>query len=116
MFNWKKKTAVYIGRFQPFHDGHKNIFLKILKKDTQVVFLVMDAQNVGKKNPFSFSYVSRIIKNSLKKYKNKFIIMKIPVVSRVIYGRKVGYKITKINLSNNIEKISATKIRKEMGL
>tara|TARA_B100000902_G_C27309127_1_gene917296 strand:+ start:825 stop:1184 length:360 start_codon:yes stop_codon:yes gene_type:complete len=115
-FNWKKKTAIYIGRFQPFHDGHKSMFLKILKKDTQVVFLVMDAQNVGKKNPFNFRYVSNKIKSSLKDYKQKFIIIKIPVVSRVVYGRKVGYKINKLNLPKKIENISATLIRKDMGI
>ena len=32
-FDWSQKTAIYIGRFQPFHDGHKNIFLKALKKN-----------------------------------------------------------------------------------
>ena len=37
--------------------------------------------------------------------------MKIPVVSEVIYGRKVGYKIRKIKLNKKIEKISATNIR-----
>ena len=33
-------------------------------------------------------------------------------MSEVVYGRKVGYKIRKIKLSQNIEKISATNIRK----
>ena len=28
-FDWKKKSGVYIGRFQPFHDGHKKVFLNI---------------------------------------------------------------------------------------
>ena len=50
------------------------------------------------------------ITQELKDYKNKFIIIKIPVVSAVVYGRKVGYKIRKINLPMNIEKISATMI------
>ena len=31
-FNWKLKSALYIGRFQPFHEGHKQIFLEGLKK------------------------------------------------------------------------------------
>ena len=31
-FNWKKKTAIYIGRFQPFHEGHKKLFLAIWSK------------------------------------------------------------------------------------
>ena len=49
MFDWKKPTAIYIGRFQPFHDGHKMLFLKALKKNKQVCILVMDSYKVGKK-------------------------------------------------------------------
>ena len=51
---------------------------------------------------------------SLKKYIGKFIIIKVPVVSEVVYGRKVGYKIRKVNLSKNIQKISATNIRRKL--
>lgn len=114
-FNWKKKTAIYIGRFQPFHLGHKKLFLKALKSSSQVCILVMDSQGINKKNPYSFSVVKKKIIESLKRYKGKFIIIKIPVVSSVVYGRKVGYKIRKINLPLNIEKISATKIRKKIN-
>jgi adenylylsulfate kinase len=111
-FDWKKKTALYLGRFQPFHEGHKKIFLKTLKKDSQVVILVMDSYLTSKKNPFSFRKVKYRIEKILSKYKKKFIIIKVPVISRLVYGRKVGYKIQRIKLTKNIEKISATKIRK----
>lgn len=113
-FDWKKKTAIYIGRFQPFHEGHKKIFLNILKKNYQVTILIMDSYGINKKNPFKFSFVKKRIEKSLKEYRDKFIIIKIPVVSEVVYGRKVGYKIRKIKLSQNIEKISATNIRKKL--
>ena len=113
-FSWKRKTAIFIGRFQPFHDGHKKIFLNALRKNKQVCILVMDAYKFNKKNPFRFNYVKKKIKNSLKKYNNKYIILKIPVVSEVVYGRKVGYKIRKIKLNKEIENISATKIRLNM--
>lgn len=112
MFNWKKKTAIYIGRFQPFHAGHKKLFENALKKNSQVAILVMDSYKVNKKNPLKFSQVKGNIMKSLKYHKNKFIIIKIPVVSEVVYGRKVGYKIRKIKLPKKIENISATKIRK----
>jgi adenylylsulfate kinase len=115
-FNWKKKTAIYIGRFQPFHIGHKKLFLKALKSSKQVCILIMDSQGINKKNPYSFKFVKKKITQELKDYKNKFIIIKIPVVSAVVYGRKVGYKIRKINLPMNIEKISATMIRKKTNL
>tara|TARA_Y100000389_G_C17450446_1_gene514407 strand:- start:999 stop:1361 length:363 start_codon:yes stop_codon:yes gene_type:complete len=113
-FNWKKKTAVYIGRFQPFHNGHKKLFLNALKKNSQVAILVMDSFNINNKNPFIFRTVKKIINQSLEKYKNQFIIIKVPVVSEVIYGREVGYKIRKINVSKKIAEISATKIRKKI--
>jgi len=112
-FNWKNKTAVYIGRFQPFHNGHKQLFLKALKRNSQVAILVMDSYKINKKNPFDFKFVKKQISLSLKKYKKKYVIIKIPVVSEVVYGRKVGYKIKKINLPKKIEKISATSIRKK---
>ena len=114
MFNWKKKTAIYIGRFQPFHNGHKTLFINALKKNNQVAILVMDSFKVNKKNPFTFREVKKKISIALSEYRRKFIIIKIPVVSEVIYGRKVGYKIRKIVVSKKIEKISATKIRKKI--
>ena len=74
----------------------------------------MDSYNVNKKNPYNFNTVKKKILKELKEYEKKFIIIKIPVVSSVVYGRKVGYKIRKINLPLDIEKISATKIRKKL--
>lgn len=113
-FNWKHKSAIYIGRFQPFHEGHKKVFLNALKKNKQVTILVMDSFGINKKNPYKFSYVKKKIDESLSGYKNQYIIIKIPVVSEVVYGRKVGYNFRKIKLSKSIERISATKIRKKI--
>ena len=113
-FDWKTKSGVYIGRFQPFHDGHKKVFLNILKKNSQVTILVMDSFGINKKNPFKFHYVKKIIKKMLKEYEGKYTIIKIPVVSEVVYGRKTGYKIRNVKLSKKIESISATKIRKSL--
>jgi len=115
-FSWKQKTTVYIGRFQPFHEGHKKIFLKALKKNGQVAILVMDSYGINKKNPFKFSFVKKKILACLKDYKNKYTIIKIPVTSHLVYGRKVGYKIQKISLPTKIENISATKIRKKIKI
>ena len=71
----EKKTAVYIGRFQPFHNGHKTLFLNALKKNGQVAILVMDSFNVNKKNPFTFNEVKKN-KKALIEYQDKYIIIK----------------------------------------
>ena len=113
-FNWKSPTAIFIGRFQPFHDGHKKLFINAIKKNKQVTILVMDSYKINNKNPFKFNVVKKKIIESLKKYNGKFIILKIPVVSEVVYGRKVGYKIRKVNLPKKIQKISATNIRNNL--
>ena len=76
-FLWKQKTTVLIGRFQPFNEGHKKIFLKVFKKNGQVSILVIDSYGINKKNPFKFSFVKKKILASLKDYKNKYIIIKI---------------------------------------
>jgi len=48
------------------------------------------------------------------KFKNRFKVVLVPNITNICYGRGVGYKIEEIVLSEKIQKVSATKIRKEM--
>jgi cytidyltransferase-like protein len=115
-FDNKKKTFVYIGRFQPFHEGHYRLIKSVFKKNDQILILVMDSYGINKKNPFKFSYVKRKILEKISlEFKGRYRIIKIPVVKSIIYGRKVGYKIKRVKLNKNIEKISATNIRKRLN-
>ena len=114
--NWQKKTAIYIGRFQPIHDGHFEIIKKAIKKNGQIAILVMDSHKINKKNPYTFDQVTRRIHKKLINYTGKYQIIKIPVVSEFIYGRKVGYKINKYKIGKKLEKISATKIRRSLKI
>ena len=75
----------------------------------------MDSYGINKKNPFKFSYVKRKILEKISlEFKGRYRIIKIPVVRSIIYGRKFGYKIKRVKLNKNIEKISATNIRKKI--
>jgi len=49
----------------------------------------MDSYKINKKNPYNFNIIKIKITGALKVYKDKFIIIKIPVVSSVVYGQKV---------------------------
>ena len=75
----------------------------------------MDSYKINKKNPCRFNAVKRIVIKELIKYKNKFIIIKIPVVKEVVYWRTVGYKMRKVKLSKKIKNISTTKICKALN-
>tara|TARA_Y100000590_G_scaffold142531_1_gene163608 strand:+ start:25587 stop:26360 length:774 start_codon:yes stop_codon:yes gene_type:complete len=115
-YKWdnKKPTAQMLGRWQPFHDGHFVLFEEIIKKTGQVCIQVRDVQGVDD-NPFDFEFVkSKIIERLEPKYKNRFKVVLVPNITNICYGRGVGYKIEEIVLSEEIQKISATKIRKAM--
>ena len=115
-YKWdnKKPTAQMLGRWQPFHEGHLALFEKIVKKTGQVSIQVRDVQGVDD-NPFDFESVkSKITKILEPKFRNRFKVILVPNITNICYGRGVGYKIEEIVLSEEIQKISATKIRKEM--
>ena len=71
---------------------------KAIKKNGQVAILIMDSYKVNKKNPFTFKQVKNKIEKKLTKFRGKYQLIKIPVVSEVIFGRKVGYKINKYKI------------------
>ena len=113
-WNNKKPTAQMLGRWQPFHNGHYALFEEIIKKTGQVCIQVRDVQGVGD-NPFDFETVKSNITQRLEpNFKNRFKVILVPNISNICYGRGVGYKIEEIVLSEEVQKISATKIRKEM--
>ena len=116
MFDPKKPTAFMLGRYQPFHDGHLALFKEALAKAGQVLVAVRDTGGTDEKNPFDFDFVRTKIEEKLADYKGSYQIVLLPNITNIVYGRDVGYRIEKIDLGEEIESISATKVRKEMGL
>ncbi len=111
MIDYKKPTAQMLGRWQPFHKGHFELFKKILEKTGQVCIMVRD-QEITESNPYSFEQIKENIEKALVDFKGKYDIIKVPNITNICYGRGVGYKIEEIVLPEEIQNISATKIRK----
>ena len=65
MFDWKKPTVEMLGRWQPWHDGHTELFRRALQKTGQVCILVRDVQGVDD-NPFNFEIVKKNIEKQLE--------------------------------------------------
>ena len=114
-YKWdnRKPTAQMLGRWQPWHGGHQALFEEIVKKTGQVNIMVRDVKGIGD-NPFDFEIVKKNIEIALKEFKNRVKISLVPNITNICYGRGVGYKIEEIVLSQDIQEISATKIRKKM--
>ena len=114
MWDNKKPTAQMLGRWQPFHDGHYILFKEILKKTGQVCIQIRDVQGVDD-NPFDFETVKKKIEDKLNpEFEGRFQIVLVPNITNICYGRGVGYKIEEIELSKEVQEISATKIRAKM--
>ena len=113
MIDYNKPTAQMLGRWQPFHDGHLELFKKILEKTGQVIIMVRDMPK-SENNPFEFKQIKKNIEEKLKDYIGKFDVIKVPNITNICYGRDVGYKIEEIVLPKEIQKISATKLRKKL--
>ena len=124
MFDWKKPTVQMLGRWQPWHDGHIELFKRALQKTGQVCIMYRDVAGIDAgvegqaDNPFDFEDVKKNIIKGLSKHGYKegkeYIVIKVPNVIDISYGRGVGYSFSEHDLGEEIHKISATKIRKEM--
>jgi hypothetical protein len=111
IFDYKKPTALFVGRFQPFHDGHKQLICEGLSRVGQVCIAVRDAGGVDPKSPFEFEYVRTRIEHALREFEGRYTIIRVPNISHVFYGRDVGYAIEQLELDPAAQAISATRLR-----
>jgi adenylylsulfate kinase len=107
--------AMFIGRWQPLHDGHKELFNQAFKEGKNVLICIRDGK-VNIKNPFTSEEVkNNIINNYKNEYEEgKVDVMVIPDICSVEFGRGVGYDIIEHIPPQEVAEISATKIREEM--
>ncbi len=104
------KYSLFIGRYQPFHAGHQRLIETVLEEGKNVCIALRDTP-IQKTDPYSVSEREAVIANRLKKWGDRVVIISIPDIEDVCYGRKVGWGVRQISLDEETEAISATKIR-----
>lgn len=116
-FDWNKPTVQMLGRFQPWHQGHTELFKKILQETGQVCIMIRCMPR-DDNNPFDYEMIVLNIENALDKegydYGTDYIMKRVPNIVDISYGRDVGYTFTEHNLGEDIHNISATKIREKI--
>lgn len=116
-FDWQKETVQMLGRWQPWHKGHRALFERALAKTGQVCIMIRDCQGWQSSNPFAIEQVTDRIRRDLDPlYQGMYTIQVVPNIVNITYGRDVGYKIEQEVFDEATHSISATKIRQEMGL
>ena len=123
MFDPKKPTVQMLGRWQPWHQGHQELFKRCIAKTGQVIIQVRDVEGASggtgqNDNPFSWKEVCKSIEDSLKKDSYErgidYEIMLVPNITNITYGRNVGYVFEEESFDDEISSISATKIRDDL--
>ena len=115
-FNRKKPTVQMLGRWQPWHKGHTELFKRAISKTGQVAIMIRNAD--GDDNPYDGYQIRNNIVATLAEegFSNTkdYIIVDVPNIVDISYGRGVGYTFTEHDLGKEIHNISATKIRKKL--
>lgn len=107
MFDSQKPTVQMLGRFQPWHKGHTELFKRCHAKTGQVVIMI---RNTGESHHDRFRMLATLQEEGFRNGLD-FIVMDVPNIVNITYWRDVGYKIEQETLDPEVEAISATKIR-----
>ena len=109
------KYSLFIGRWQPFHDGHRWLINERLRKGKNVCIAIRDVDK-DDDNPYEPQAVKKNIEKDLKDLikKKKVKVIIIPDIESVNYGRGVGYQIIEHFAPRTIMNISATEIREQL--
>ena len=104
-----------IGRYSPLHDGHIALIKKVLSEGKKVLVAIRETQ-LSDTDPYTVTQRMAMFYDKLGEEiaNSQVAVISIPDIEEVVYGRKVGWGIRKIELDPETEAISATKIREGM--
>jgi cytidyltransferase-like protein len=113
--NVGKQYSMFIGRWQPWHAGHRWLIDQRLEQGKNVLICIRNVQP-DDKNPFTAQEVENNIKQKLWQLvgEERVKVMVIPDIESVNFGRGVGYDIIEHIPPQEVSDISATKIREQL--
>ena len=107
-----EKRAMFIGRWQPFHNGHKWLISQKLKKRLPILICVRDIPP-DEKNPFTTEQTIHMLETAYKD--DDVVVISIPDIESVNWGRGVGYETNEHTPPEAVGFVSATAIRDKIN-
>lgn len=108
--------AMFVGRWQNWHEGHRWLIDQALNKGHRVLICIRDIKTRDEKNPKTAEEVVAMLYNELKQLMKAGWVdtLIIPDIVSFNYGRDVGYEVIHHEPPAGIAAISGTKIREEL--
>ena len=86
-FDPQKPTALFIGRYQPFHAGHQRLIEEGLCRVGQVCIAVRDTHGTDERNPLPFFAVKQRVEVALSPHAGRFVVVPLPNIQRLLWQR-----------------------------
>jgi cytidyltransferase-like protein len=110
-----QEYSLFIGRYQPLHDGHEKLIRTVLNEGKRVCIGLRDLSDDS--NPFTLEQRKAMFHERFgpEMDDGRMVIVELPNIVEVCYGRKVGWSVREIKLDAATEAISATAIRAQIA-
>ena len=109
------KYSMFIGRWQPWHQGHRWLIDQRLNEGKNILLCIRDVEP-DEKNPWTAHQILMNLSSELQDLieAGRLRIMIIPDIESINIGRGVGYDVIEHIPPPEIHDISATKVREQM--
>jgi len=110
----RSKASLFIGRWQPLHDGHEALIRSVLDTGKPVLVL-MRPGGTDADNPYSDDERLAMFRRRFgpEMAGGRLVVVPLPLdINEVCYGRDVGWGVREIRLDSSTEAISGRAIRR----
>lgn len=102
------KRSLYVGRFQPFHDGHTAIIRALLEEGNRPIVALRDTK-LDQSNPYPLYARFRAMSHVFGK---QIDLVGVPDFDEIVFGRSPGFDLRQIRLDAELEAVSGTELRR----
>jgi nicotinic acid mononucleotide adenylyltransferase len=110
----REPHMLFIGRWCPLHRGHVAIIEKKVKENPGCPVLIYVRQTSF--DTLSADIRAKLVKIWMEENGIEGLVVTAPDIKGVYYGRGVGYEIEEVEVSEEVQAISATEIRRRIKM